>query len=116
MDLHLNFAHGQMSGEGTDDIGPFLIQGQYDPASGECSWTKKYPGSHEVTYSGFAENKGIWGTWEIRPLTKGGFHIWPRHAGNGEHARRRAGVETPVTTEAGETELILPRALRHSFS
>jgi hypothetical protein len=29
-----------MSGEGNDDIGPFIIAGCFDAASGECHWTK----------------------------------------------------------------------------
>lgn len=78
MDLHLEFSAGIISGNGTDDVGPFTIRGGYDTASGECHWTKSYLGSHDVFYRGFREGKGIWGTWEIRIIDHGGFHIWPR--------------------------------------
>jgi len=78
MDLHLTFAEGTIDGAGNDDVGVFLILGRYNAASGECDWTKTYPGSHDVYYRGFREGKGIWGTWEIGLLAHGGFHIWPK--------------------------------------
>ena len=76
MDLALTFGNGRMSGDGSDGIGPFVITGRYDGASGECHWTKSYPGAHDVHYRGFREGKGIWGLWELDGGT-GGFHIWP---------------------------------------
>ena len=96
MDLHLAFASGNMSGDGVDDIGQFLIKGRYDEGSGECHWTKTYPGSHDVFYRGFREGKGIWGRWEIGVLAHGGFHIWPRGAGEGEAEAEEAGEAEPV--------------------
>jgi hypothetical protein len=95
MDLQLTFANGNMSGEGVDDIGRFLIKGRHDAASRECYWTKTYVGAHDVFYRGFREGKGIWGTWEITIQSHGGFHIWPRHAGGGE-AEAEADAEEPV--------------------
>lgn len=77
MDLHLEFRNGRMTGDGTDDIGPFIISGEYDEASLECRWTKSYVGAHDVEYRGFREGKGIWGTWEIGKRFRGGFQIWP---------------------------------------
>ena len=94
MDLHLDFTGGVMTGHGFDDVGPFLIRGKYDTAARECWWTKTYPRSHDVSYHGFREGTGIWGTWEIPPWSKGGFQIWPRHAGEGEGAA--------LTVEAGQ--------------
>lgn len=76
MDLVLSFANGIMSGDGIDDVGPFLISGHYDGTGGECHWTKSYIGAHDVFYRGFHEGKGIWGLWEL-PWFTGGFHIWP---------------------------------------
>ena len=78
MDLFLTFAQGTLNGEGRDDVGSFLIRGQYDAAGGECHWTKTYPGSHDVYYQGYREGKGIYGRWEIGLLSHGGFHIWPK--------------------------------------
>ncbi len=55
MDLHLTFADGLLTGDGTDDLGRFLIQGRYDITNRECWWTKTYPGSHDVIYRGFRQ-------------------------------------------------------------
>ena len=96
MDLQLTFASGVLSGDGTDDIGKFLIKGRYDAGNGECHWTKSYPGSHDVYYRGFREGKGIWGTWEITIHDHGGFHIWPRGAGQGEEQKEEAAQAEPV--------------------
>jgi hypothetical protein len=76
MDLILEFRRGVISGEGTDDIGPFVIAGRYSESTLECSWAKTYVGRHTVKYTGFREGKGIWGTWDM-PSIKGGFQIWP---------------------------------------
>ena len=96
MDLQLTFANGNMSGDGMDDVGRFLIKGRYDAASHECYWTKSYLGAHDVFYRGFREGKGIWGTWEISIRFHGGFHIWPRRAGEGEAEAETAAAEEPV--------------------
>jgi hypothetical protein len=96
MELGLTFANGVMSGDGVDDVGRFLINGRYDAASHECHWTKTYVGAHDVYYRGFREGKGIWGTWEIRILDHGGFHIWPRGMGEGETRAESAEAEAPV--------------------
>lgn len=84
MQLHLTFANGMMSGDGNDDLGRFLIKGRYDSQTAESHWTKTYVGAHDVFYRGFREGKGIWGTWEIDNLDHGGFHIWPKQAGDSE--------------------------------
>ena len=77
MELQLRFVDGRLRGEGTDDIGPFVIVGRYDAESAECDWLKTYPDKHAVFYQGFREGKGIWGRWDIGPSGHGGFHIWP---------------------------------------
>lgn len=94
MDLHLQFANGNMSGDGNDDVGRFAIKGQYDEASSECTFHKSYIGAHTVFYRGFREGKGIWGTWEIGNFARGGFHIWPKRAGESE-----TDVESEVAVE-----------------
>jgi hypothetical protein len=96
MDLHLTFANGRLSGDGTDDVGRFLIKGGYDGATRECYWTKSYIGAHDVFYRGFREGKGIWGTWEIRLWCRGGFHIWPKSAGTQEEATESGEVSEPA--------------------
>src|SRR5262245_87833 len=80
MELHLSFAKGGLTGEGRDKVGKFVIRGRYDVANGQCYWTKRYLGKHDVFYQGYAEGKGIWGTWELTDMgqtARGGFHIWP---------------------------------------
>jgi hypothetical protein len=102
MDLRLTFANGNMNGDGVDDVGRFLIKGRYDAASRECYWTKSYLGAHDVFYRGFREGKGIWGTWEIAVHEHGGFHIWPRQAGEGEERAHKAALDEPVDAIAAQ--------------
>ena len=106
MDLHLTFASGLISGDGSDDIGRFLIKGRYDSSNRECYWTKGYIGAHDVFYRGFREGKGIWGTWEIQILSHGGFHIWPKGAGERNESRETNEQAEPVnaigSVEAGK--------------
>jgi len=98
MDLDLTFAAGKMSGDGNDDIGRFMIHGQYDAKTLECLWTKTYVGRHDVAYRGFREGKGIWGTWEITAISRGGFHIWPKRFGEGVTETAAAEKEQPDET------------------
>jgi len=104
MDLGLTFAAGKMTGDGNDDIGRFTIRGQYDAQSLECSWIKTYVGAHDVFYRGFREGKGIWGTWEIMPHCRGGFHIWPKRIGEGETQSESFEQEAPAPAIAEEIE------------
>jgi len=102
MELELSFANGNLNGDGVDDVGQFLVKGRYDAASRECHWTKSYVGAHDVFYWGFREGKGIWGTWEIATLSHGGFHIWPRQAGEGETRAETATSGEPVDAIAAQ--------------
>lgn len=102
MDLSLTFANGIMSGEGTDDIGPFVIRGRYDAASKECHWTKTYVGAHDVFYEGVREGRGIWGTWQIGEHDRGGFCIWPLGSGTGDSEAEERKQELPLEAAAVE--------------
>lgn len=87
MELLLTFLQGEMTGEGRDRVGPFLIRGRYAIEDGQCHWNKRYVGGHDVFYKGFNEGKGIWGRWELTPkeiygFVHGGFHIWPETMGD----------------------------------
>ena len=85
MELRLTFQTGNMTGEGRDRVGDFLVKGRYDLADGKCYWTKKYLGKHDVYYQGYNEGKGIWGVWTINSAgiaQSGGFHIWPEGFGD----------------------------------
>ena len=86
MDLDLRFTNGVLQGAGDDPVGPFSIRGSYSLETLEVSWVKRYP-THDVSYRGFREGRGIWGTWSIRPDWRGGFMIWPK--GMGEQAQER---------------------------
>jgi hypothetical protein len=104
MNLALTFKAGTLSGEGMDSVRKFIIKGRYDLQSGEVTFHKHYVGMHSVYYRGFAEGKGIWGTWEISDprngfRDKGGFHIWPKGMaeGTGEELAEEVGV--PVGEE-----------------
>ena len=94
-DLGLEFVKGTITGEGSDDVGPFVVRGRYHVRSRECHWTKSYVGKHDVYYRGFREGRGIWGTWEIWDSTSGGFKIWPLASGEGD-------AETEENTESVE--------------
>jgi hypothetical protein len=105
MELRLKFRGGLLAGEGRDIVGEFVVSGQYDVADGRCSWTKTYRGKHDVSYSGFNEGKGIWGTWEIPPRPplnirlRGGFHIWPEGMGDPTNSSLAAEADLPVEQE-----------------
>jgi hypothetical protein len=101
MDLVLTFADYQVSGDGKDDIGDFVVIGRFDTTNGECDWTKTYIRGHDVYYRGFREGKGIWGLWEL-PSESGGFHIWPLGQKEGEHDNESA--EEPLPVGAVTTE------------
>lgn|GEM_PF-529849 len=103
MDLHLQFTNGRVTGEGIDDIGRFSIRGHYDARELECYWTKTYVGAHDVYYRGFREGKGIWGVWEIGLRARGGFHIWPKGAEEGDSQVAQA--EEPVPAHAAPAEV-----------
>ena len=100
MELHLVFRDGRITGDGRDGVGPFAIRGQYNVDDGQCSWTKRYQGQHDVTYKGCNDGKGIWGAWEFpfdvdKWSCRGSFHIWPK-------GRPEPG-ETRFTEEAFES-------------
>ena len=111
MELHLTFQQGQMTGEGRDYVGNFLVRGRYSPGDGKCHWTKRYVGKHDVFYQGYNEGKGIWGTWEIPPTSplpgqRGGFHIWPEGMPDPTESHLTEQADLPLVepvVEPGET-------------
>lgn len=78
MDLHLAFGNARIHGDGIDDVGKFVIQGEYQRDSRECWWIKTYPGSHQIYYRGRQRGKMIAGHWQAEGLMTGGFCIWPK--------------------------------------
>jgi hypothetical protein len=104
MELRLTFRNGSLSGEGRDWVGLFVVRGRYDLADGKCYWTKRYLGKHDVFYRGYNEGKGIWGTWDIPRLGRGGFHIWPEGMGDPTQPTLSEEADLPAPPEEVEKE------------
>src|SRR5579884_4269834 len=106
MELRLTFRDGQLTGEGRDRVGAFVLRGRYDLGDGRCSWVKRYVGRHDVFYKGYNEGKGIWGVWSIPPYHQGGFHIWPEGMGDPTQPTltEEADLPAPVEEEAVTVE------------
>jgi hypothetical protein len=100
MELLLTFRKGDMTGEGRDRVGAFVVRGRYTIEDGRCHWTKRYLGRHDVFYSGYNEGKGIWGIWTIaisgQELARGGFHIWPEGMLDPSGSTLSEAAEVPV--------------------
>lgn len=77
MDIELFFQENKVTGGGSDEVGSFTWEGQYDTGALWCNMTKYYT-THQVFYYGQVDENGIWGNWEIFPYSRGGFHIWPK--------------------------------------
>jgi hypothetical protein len=99
MELRLTFQSGAIRGEGRDWVGSFTLRGGYDLATGTCYWTKRYLGKHDVFYRGYNEGRGIWGLWEIVPLHRGGFHIWPEGLSDPTQPELTEGADVPAPVE-----------------
>ncbi|MCA9319682.1 MAG: hypothetical protein KDB53_03055 [Planctomycetes bacterium] len=105
-DLRLTFKAGRVTGAGSDDCGRFAIDGHYDRRSKEVWWTKSYHGQHDVHYRGFREIKGIWGVWEIREESRGGFHIWPLSEGEELAMKESVAKDQPITAAGQGPEIL----------
>ena len=93
MQLHLEFAEGQLGGAGCDWVGEFMMRGTYDVDSGEVVIHKHYVGQHHVLYQGKSREKVIAGTWALGEFS-GPFLIWP--VGAGDPTERWVGAEEPL--------------------
>jgi len=105
MELTLTFAGGRMTGSGRDRVGAFTCAGDYKTADGKCDWVKQYVQAHALTYRGFNEGKGIWGTWELVDLGgtyTGGFHIWPEGMPDPTQPVLAEEADIPVEVDATE--------------
>ncbi len=104
MELLLTFREETISGEGRDKVGNFIVRGHYTVADGKCRWHKRYVDQHDVYYQGYAEEKGIWGTWELHPKelyghVKGGFYIWPEGLGDPTQTSLSTEADVPAPVE-----------------
>jgi hypothetical protein len=105
MELILTFANNSMTGSGRDVVGKFTIDGAYQLGDGLCVWVKQYTGKHAVGYRGYAEGKGIWGTWELTDhgyTFTGGFHIWPEGMPDPTVPQLEEEAEVPLEVEREE--------------
>ena len=103
MEIKITFRGGVLSGSGRDLVGTFSLQGRYELANGHCSFMKSYLGKHSVSYQGYNEGKGIWGTWTINlpgyMPQRGGFHIWPEGMSDPSHPKLSEQADLPVALE-----------------
>lgn len=81
MDLTLEFHKALVIGDGIDDVGTFIIRGQYQRETRDCWWYKTYPASHQVYYRGTQRGRTITGRWDIAHIGSGTFCIWPKEFG-----------------------------------
>lgn len=105
MYFSLFFENNEVSGGGSDDIGPFVWIGSYDAQALWCKMTKHYV-THTVDYDGHVDENGIWGKWTISlrsfVFSTGGFHIWPKkteevaESAEVEQVKLDVKVEVPV--------------------
>jgi hypothetical protein len=105
--LHMVCSNGRLTGKGSDRVGAYTIDGEYDLVTGRCEWTKQYIGKHSVAYRGVNDGNGIWGVWEIRQLgglyvDRGGFHLWPEG--------------TDVSEASAKTEQAVLEVMRKEFA
>jgi hypothetical protein len=105
MGLQLTFANSQITGEGFDRVGEFIMHGGYDLRSGACVIHKRYLDAHDVLYEGRNENDGLWlwGLWSIEYLDRGGFHLWP--AGESDPTGRTLHAELEIPHEKRRVKL-----------
>ena len=94
MELDLVFRDGVMAGAGRDRVGRFTVSGRYHLDDGRAFWSKTYLRAHTISYSGYNEGKGIWGTWEYLSNWRGGFHIWP--VAMGDPTKQTLAAEAPA--------------------
>ena len=92
------FSQGRLSGTGRDRVGEFQLTGEYNIQDGLWLFAKQYLGQHTVSYRGYNEGKGIWGTWELSEpgiRCTGGFHIWPENFGMTDPSTLKEALAVP---------------------
>lgn len=110
MSISLNFSNLKVSGSGTDDVGSFKWNGNYNLEDFKIKMVKTYP-THPINYKGDIDENGIWGMWDnpedlsffdeyspafkqqVKAMTFGGFHIWPKAVGSESKEEMREEVK-----------------------
>ena len=95
MSIELSFNNFVVSGSGIDDIDSFKWNGTYNLEQFKIKMVKSYA-THIINYKGDIDENGIWGVWDnpedlsfldeypatfvnnVKAMTYGGFHIWPK--------------------------------------
>ncbi len=82
-DMILEFADSIIRGEGSDEVGDFVIEGEFrvgiDGFHATCGWIKTYEGAHSVLYYGEFDGSSLTGEWRIGGWGEG-FTIEPSSA------------------------------------
>jgi len=61
---HLNIFNNQVKGNGSDEVGDFTINGDWNP-NGQVAFVKQYIGQHNVHYEGTYDGVRVQGQWKI---------------------------------------------------
>lgn len=84
LDVLLQLRANRLSGVGDDDLGMFVLSGEFDPQAQEFRWVQTYLFGNTLFCRGFCDANRIWGTWQDASEGHGGFHIWPLPATQGQ--------------------------------
>ena len=84
LDVLLQLRANQLSGVGDDDLGMFVLSGEFDPQAQEFRWVQTYLFGNTLFCRGFCDANRIWGTWQDASEGHGGFQIWPLPAIQGK--------------------------------
>lgn len=79
MGLWLKCTDGYIVGDGMDPVGPFEMNGTYDPDTGQVVLVKHYHDAHTLDYRGTAQPDGhLRGRWSKSSGNAAGpWDIWP---------------------------------------
>ena len=102
--LHLDFQPRRVHGTCADRrVTP--LQGTYDAERAAWRMVLRYTEDRSDVddWTGFAEGRGIWGTWTCSLGHRGGFRIWPIGSGTGPSFTQAEEVPEPVEAHAAET-------------
>jgi hypothetical protein len=103
MHLTLNFANGNVTGGGRDQIGGFSVNGIYAQDTGRVLFTKTFS-THSVEYSGTWDDRMIAGAWMMdygTVVDRGEFEIWPEKGGEAEEEQTEPAEEVRELASQG---------------
>jgi hypothetical protein len=85
----IEFADGMLRGEGSDGLGTFRVEGQFqrDGDVVRVGWIKTYDRGHSVLYLGTHDGAAIRGHWQLDSGWRDRFELAPAGGGAAEAAR-----------------------------